>query len=113
VLFLRLRPFLNLKGSLEDAVWVDLSMLASQHFWRPAVVCLYGALPSSHRCDSQIYGVHSTQLTPVLGAQTPALGGGLTPLSGTRKVEAMLGIDRRAADRAAMPPPAARAKQQR
>ena len=49
-------------------------------------------------------------LTPVLGAQTPSLGGGMTPLAGARKVEAMLGIDRRAADRAAMPPPAARAK---
>ena len=39
------------------------------------------------------------------GQQTPALGGGMTPLAGDRKVEAMLGIKRARADSEAMPPP--------
>lgn len=39
-------------------------------------------------------------------ALTPVLGGGKTPLTGDRKVEAMLGITKRAKD--SMPPPASR-----
>ncbi len=80
----------------------------TRHCWIPHLPqsCPANAAHSEHDLCVQV------SLTPVLGAQTPALGGGVTPLAGNRKVEAMLGIDRTAADRVAMPPPTARRKQQ-
>ena len=113
----RLRPFASRELCQMS---LGFALIVRMHLIVRLIVCHYVAVPAGIASAMpfsalRFHDVHCMQvsLTPVLGAQTPALGGGMTPLAGNRKVEAMLGIDRKAADREAMPPPAARAKQQR
>lgn len=83
----------------EGSAYVVLSGKAQQG---PGAGARPGGMPSSKG---------NAAPTPVAGARTPMLGGGLTPLAGNSKVEAMLGVKKPGGGGSMLPPAPRQPKQ--